>query len=228
MVEVNTRQMQGPARPTNGWRIRSLATSLVMLGSLGLSGGLIGGCDSTPEAARQVPMNAQTPETLLASLQMAAEQSLNGYYEALLEATDCESLPEVCRLLVARRSAAEEMIQLRNTMVDRYGDPGRLAAGEMLRSAFFDQFDEIRRASVFTGSGDAAVLRIGTAVYRLRRTNSTWSIVQFPDPPYDPAASADAIEILVKRVEGIRLDVEAGRIPSMTELDRRIKAAISG
>ena len=228
MVEVNTRQMPGPARPTNGWRIRSLGTVLVMLGSLGLSGGLIGGCESTPEAARQVPMNAQTPETLLASLQMAAEQSLNGYYEALLEATDCESLPEVCRLLVARRSAAEEMIQLRNTMVDRYGDPGRLAAGEMLRSAFFDQFDEIRRASVFTGSGDAAVLRIGTAVYRLRRANSTWSIVQFPDPPYDPAASADAIEILVKRVEGIRLDVEAGRIPSMTELDRRIKAAISG
>lgn len=199
-----------------------------MLGSLGLSAGLVGGCDTSPAAARRVPMDANTPETLLASLQMAAEQSLNGYYEALLEATDCESLPEVCRLLVARRSAAEEMIQLRNTMVDRYGDPGRLAAGQMLRSAFFEQFDEIRRASVFTGSGDAAVLRIGTSVYRLRRSDSTWSIVQFPDPPYDPAASADAIEILVKRVEGIRLDVEAGRIPSMTELDRRIKAAMSG
>ncbi|MAC19324.1 MAG: hypothetical protein CMJ23_06515 [Phycisphaerae bacterium] len=228
MVEVDTRRTNGPARRSNGWRNRGLGIAVVMLGSLGLSGGLLGGCDSTPAAARRVPMDAQTPETLLASLQMAAEQSLNGYYEALLEATDCESLPEVCRLLVARRSAAEEMIQLRNTMVDRYGDPGRLAAGEMLRSAFFDQFDEIRRASVFTGSGDAAVLRIGTAVYRLRRANSTWSIVQFPDPPYDPAASADAIEILVKRVEGIRLDVEAGRIPSMTELDRRIKAAISG
>lgn len=194
---------------------------------LGGVAGLAGGCESTPRS-RAIEVDTQTPETLLASLKAAARVSLNGYYDALRQATDCAALPEFCRLLEARREAALEMVRLRNTMVERYGDEGRIAAGEMLRAAFLDQFEEVARATVFVGSGEAAVMRIGTSVYRLRRRDGGWLVVQFPDPPYDPAVSADAIELLVQRVEAIRQDVIAGRVPSMTELDLRIAAALGG
>ena len=55
-----------------------------------------------------------------------------------------------------------------------------------------------------------------------------WRIVQFPDPPYDPAASADAIEILVARIDAIRQDVLAGRITDMEILEGRIAGAMGG
>lgn len=197
------------------------------LGLLGSTACLSGGCESAPRT-RAIEVDTQTPETLLASLKAAARISLNGYYDALRQATDCEALPEFCRLLEARREAAMEMVRLRNTMVERYGEEGRVAAGEMLRAAFLDQFDEVERATVFVGSGEAAVMRIGTSVYRLRRRDGAWRIVQFPDPPYDPTVSADAIELLVERVEAIRQDVIAGRVPSMAELDVRIAAALGG
>lgn len=200
---------------------------MLAFGLLGGIGGLAAGCESTPRT-RAIEVDTQTPETLLASLKAAARISLNGYYDALRQATDCEALPEFCRLLEARREAAMEMVRLRNTMVERYGEEGRVAAGEMLRAAFLDQFDEVERATVFVGSGEAAVMRIGTSVYRLRRRDGAWLIVQFPDPPYDPAVSADAIELLVQRIETIRQDVIAGRVPSMAELDVRIAAALGG
>jgi hypothetical protein len=76
--------------------------------------------------------------------------------------------------------------------VKEYGEQGEAASTMMLRGAFLDQFEEIQRATVFSGTGDAAVLRIGTAVYRLRLRDGDWVIIRFPDPPYDPAAIADA------------------------------------
>ena len=197
--------------------------------ALALAGLLVGlpACDSTPSGSGggSITVDSQTPETLLASLKAAAERSLNDYYGALRSVTDCEKLPEVCRLLSAREDAAREMMLLRGSMVKEYGAQGEAAATLMIRGAFLGQFDEIQRATVFSGSGDVAVLRIGTSVYRLRRQDGNWTVVRFPDPPYDPAASADAIEILVQRIEAIRKDVDTGRIPSMSELELRIELA---
>ena len=197
--------------------------------AIALTGVLAGlpGCGSTPSSSGNgaVSMDARTPESLLSSLQAAADLSLNDYYAALRSVTDCEELPEVCRLLAAREQAAREMMLLRGSMVKEYGNEGDAAATIMIRGAFLGQFEEIQRASVFSGSGDVAVLRLGTSVYRLRRREGDWTVVRFPDPPYDPAASADAIEILVTRIEAIRKDVDTGRIPSMAELERRIEIA---
>lgn len=197
--------------------------------TLVLAGLLLGlpACDSTPSSSGggSVSVDTKTPEALLSSLKAAADRSLNDYYAALRSVTDCEKLPEVCRLLSAREDAAREMMLLRGSMVKEYGQQGEAAATLMIRSAFLGQFEEVQRASVFSGSGDAAVLRIGSSVYRLRRLDGNWMIVRFPDPPYDPAASADAIEILVDRIEAIRKDVDTGRIPSMSELELRIELA---
>lgn len=185
-------------------------------------------CDSTPGSrGGAVVFNADTPEAMLASLKAAADSSLNDYYAALREATDCEALPEVCRLLSAREDAATEMMALRSAMVKRFGDAGQVRATAMLRGAFLDQFEEIQRANVFSGTGDAAVLRIGTAVYRLRKQSGQWRIVRFPDPPYDPKTTADAIEILVGRIDAIRVDLLAGRVPTIEELERRIDLAFA-
>ncbi|MCP4833599.1 MAG: hypothetical protein GY895_02445 [Phycisphaera sp.] len=188
---------------------------------------IIPACNSAPSTTGEAgSMNASTPESLLASLKSAADASLNDYYAALQSVTDCEQLPEVCRMLSAREAAAREMMALRSTLVKEYGEQGEAASTMMLRGAFLDQFEEIQRATVFTGAGDAAVLRIGTAVYRLRLRDGDWVIVRFPDPPYDPAAIADAIEIVVTRVEAVRKDIVAGRIPSMSELERRLAMAL--
>ena len=127
-------------------------------------------------------IDARTPEAMLASLQGAATESLNAYYDTLGQFTDCEALPEMCRLVAARADAAREMVELRAAMIRRYGDFGREAATDMLRSAFLGQFEEVERASVRVGaSGDAAVLRIGTSVYRLRRRGNEWRIVRCKD-----------------------------------------------
>ena len=198
---------------------------------LALSGSLaIAGC--APDQSKDAwsgRIDASTPETMLASLKGAATRSLDDYYDTLLQFTDCETLPEMCRLVAARAEAATEMIELRAAMIDRYGDLGRKAATDMLRSAFLGQFEEVERASVHVGSsGDVAVLRIGTSVYRLRRRGEVWRIVQFPDPPYDPKTTGDAIEILVTRIDAIRQEVVAGRIGSMQELELRIATALGG
>jgi hypothetical protein len=187
------------------------------------------GCDSTPSPAASdaAIIDDGTPEALLASLKSAANRSLSGYYTALRDATDCEALPEICRLLTARADSARELLALRNAMVDAYGDAGAVAGSEMLRGAFLEQFDEIEHASVFAGSGDLAMLRLGTSVYRMRRIGGAWRIVQFPDPPYDPVASAEAIEIVVARAKRIRADVEAGRVPSLQDLELKL-ASLAG
>ena len=203
-----------------------LVASAALAGTLAAAGCATGSADSDEWSGH---IDSKTPETMLASLQGAATQSLNAYYDTLLQFTDCEALPEMCRLVAARADAAREMIELRAAMIDRYGDLGREAATDMLRSAFLGQFEEVERASVLVGSsGEAAVLRIGTSVYRLRRRGGDWRIVQFPDPPYDPATTADAIEILVERIDAIRREVVDGKIGSMQELELRIATALGG
>ena len=120
------------------------------------------------------------------------------------------------------------MVELRDAMASRFGTDGKQAGTIMLRSAYVEQFEEIERASVYSNDGDLAILRIGTEVYRMRRQPTGWRIVQFPDPPYDPATSADAIEILVTRINAIREDVLAGRVDDMNQLQTRIAAAMGG
>jgi len=205
----------------------SRAASLAVAGLLLTAGA---GCESTPSptAGDAVVVDDGTPEALLASLKAAANRSLSGYYESLRDATDCDALPDMCRLLTARADSARELLALRNAMVDAYGDAGAVAGSQMLRGAFLEQFDEIERASVFSGSGDVAVLRIGTAVYRMRRIGGAWRIVQFPDPPYDPVASAEAIEIVVAQAKRIRADVDAGRIPSLQDLEFKLASLAGG
>jgi hypothetical protein len=142
--------------------------------------------------------------------------------------TDCEKLPDVCRLLDARNNAATEMVELRKAMADKFGTEGSQAGTIMLRSAYAEKFEEIERSSVYSSDGDLAILRIGTEIYRMRRQPTGWRIIQFPNPPYDPASSADAIEILVTRVNEIREDVLAGRVSDMNQLQTRIAAAMGG
>ncbi len=202
----------------------------VVVAILGAGITLAAGCESTPAATsgEVAAYDDSTPESLLASLKSAANRSLSGYYEGMRDATDCDALPEMCRLLTARADSARELLALRNAMVEAYGDAGAVAGSEMLRGAFLEQFDEIERASVFTGSGDVAVLRIGASVYRMRRIGGAWRIVQFPDPPYDPVASAEAIEIVVARAKRIRADVEDGSVPSLQDLELRLSTLAGG
>jgi hypothetical protein len=185
------------------------------------------GC-ATSGPPKPVVVNQNSPESLLFSLKTAAQQSFNRYLTALKSVTDCERMPEVCRLLEARNQAATEMVELRDAMASRFGTEGKQAGTIMLRSAYVEQFEEIERASVYSNDGDLAILRIGTEVYRMRRQPTGWRIVQFPDPPYDPATSADAIEILVTRINAIREDVLAGRVDDMNQLQTRIAAAMGG
>lgn len=212
---------------------RTSSTTRLVATILGVSStmAVIPACESTPSGGTgggdAVVARGDTPEMLLVSLKVAARDSLNGYYDALRAATDCDALPEMCRLLSARAESAREMVALRNAMVEAYGAEGEAAGADMLRGAFLEQYEAIERANVFAGSGDVAVLQIGNAVYRMRRLAEGWRIVQFPDPPYDPAASADAIEIVVARAERIRQDVEAGRIPSLQDLEIRL-AGLAG
>ncbi len=185
------------------------------------------GC-ATSGPPKPVVVNQSSPESLLFSLKTAAQQSFNRYLTALKSVTDCERMPEVCRLLEARNQAATEMVELRDAMAKKFGTEGRQAGTIMLRSAYVEQFEEIERASVYSSDGDLAILRIGTEVYRMRLQPTGWRIVQFPDPPYDPASSADAIEILVTRINAIREDVLAGRVDDMNQLQTRIAAAMGG
>ncbi|MDA7668673.1 hypothetical protein OAG01_00385 [bacterium] len=200
------------------------ATLIVGGGTLAI----VGGCVSSGATPGPVTIDAASPESLLASLKAAAGQSFNRYLEALRTATDCERLPDFCRLLQAREDAAREMVELRDAMADTYGAYGANAGTIMLRSAYLEQFEAIERASVFSSGGDLAILRIGTEVYRMRLQPVGWRIVQFPDPPYDPAVSADAIEILVARIDAIRQDVLDGRITDMEILEGRIAGAMGG
>ena len=200
------------------------ATLIVGGGTLAI----VGGCASSGATPGPVTIDAASPESLLASLKAAAGQSFNRYLEALRTATDCERLPDFCRLLQAREDAAREMVELRDARADTYGAYGANAGTIMLRSAYLEQFEAIERASVFSSGGDLAILRIGTEVYRMRLQPVGWRIVQFPDPPYDPAVSADAIEILVARIDAIRQDVLDGRITDMEILEGRIAGAMGG
>jgi hypothetical protein len=205
-------------------------TGSVAVAVLGAGLALAAGCESTPSATSTevAAFDDSTPESLLASLKSAANRSLSGYYEAMRDATDCDALPEMCRLLTARADSARELLALRNAMVEAYGDAGAVAGSEMLRGAFLEQFDEIEHASVFSGRRERAILRIGTSVYRMRRVGGAWRIVQFPDPPYDPVASAEAIEIVVARAKRIRADVEDGSVPSLQDLELKLASLAGG
>jgi hypothetical protein len=185
------------------------------------------GC-ATSGPPKPVVVNQSSPESLLYSLKNAARQSYNRYLTAMKSVTDCEKLPDVCRLLDARNNAATEMVELRKAMADKFGTEGSQAGTIMLRSAYAEKFEEIERSSVYSSDGDLAILRIGTEIYRMRRQPTGWRIIQFPNPPYDPASSADAIEILVTRVNEIREDVLAGRVSDMNQLQTRIAAAMGG
>jgi hypothetical protein len=185
------------------------------------------GC-ATSGPPKPVIVNQNSPESLLYSLKNAARQSYNRYLTAMKSVTDCEKLPDVCRLLDARNNAATEMVELRKAMADKFGAEGSQAGTIMLRSAYAEKFEEIERSSVYSSDGDLAILRIGTEIYRMRRQPTGWRIIQFPNPPYDPASSADAIEILVTRVNEIREDVLAGRVSDMNQLQTRIAAAMGG
>jgi hypothetical protein len=185
------------------------------------------GC-ATSGPPKPVVVNQSSPESLLYSLKNAARQSYNRYLTAMKSVTDCEKLPDVCRLLDARNNAATEMVELRKAMADKFGTEGSQAGTIMLRSAYAEKFEEIERSSVYSSDGDLAILRIGAEIYRMRRQPTGWRIVQFPDPPYDPASSADAIEIMVTRVNAIREDVLAGRVSDMNQLQTRIAAAMGG
>jgi hypothetical protein len=185
------------------------------------------GC-ATSGPPKPVVVNQSSPESLLYSLKNAARQSYNRYLTAMKSVTDCEKLPDVCRLLDARNNAATEMVELRKAMADKFGTEGSQAGTIMLRSAYAEKFEEIERSSVYSSDGDLAILRIGTEIYRMRRQPTGWRIIQFPNPPYDPASSADAIEILVTRVNAIREDVLAGRVSDMNQLQTRIAAAMGG
>ena len=83
----------------------ALAASLLVGGGMLAS---VSGCASGGATAGPVIIDAASPEALLASLKAAAGQSFNRYLEALRSATDCERLPDFCRLLQAREDAAKE------------------------------------------------------------------------------------------------------------------------
>ena len=202
-----------------------LCGTMVVFGGAAL--GVSSGC-ATSGPPKPVVVNQVSPESLLFSLKSAAQQSYNRYLTAMKSVTDCERLPDVCRLLEARNDAATELVELRDAMADRFGAEGKQAGTIMLRSAYAEKFEEIERASVYSSDGDLAILRIGTEIYRMRRQPTGWRIIQFPNPPYDPASSADAIEIMVTRVNAIREDVLAGRVSDMNQLQTRIAAAMGG
>ena len=149
--------------------VRSFASLAIVTLGVSASTLVLAGCDATPSGSTggdaTAAMESDTPEALLVSLKVAARESLPGYYDALRAATDCDALPEMCRLLSARAESARELIALRNAMVEKYGDAGEAAGAEMLRGAFLEEYEAIERASVFTGSGTIAILRIGTSVY---------------------------------------------------------------
>ena len=92
--------------------LRRSARTTLLAAALMVGGGTlatVGGCASSGVAMGPVTIDAASPESLLASLKSAAGQSFNRYLEALRSATDCERLPDFCRLLEAREDAAKEI-----------------------------------------------------------------------------------------------------------------------
>ena len=176
----------------------------------------IAGCSSPPP--RTIPVSYSTPAMLLTSLKGAADRSMNEYYARLRTATDCEELPNICRLLAAREIAAEEMSFFFHTMKDRYGSAGARAAQQMIAGAFGDQYDALQYASVNAGSGEIAFLRIGEDIYTLRESVVGWRIVQAPTLKHDPVVTAEAIELLAARVESVRVGIAAGKYTSIDQV----------
>ena len=109
----------------------------LLCGTMGVFAGaglnLAPGC-ATSGPPKPVVVNQSSPESLLFSLKTAAQQSFNRYLTALKSVTDCERMPEVCRLLEARNQAATEMVELRDAMAKKFGTEGTGRAPE--RSCF--------------------------------------------------------------------------------------------
>ena len=176
------------------------------------------GCE-TPQ--RSYPAAYPSPEAFLSSLKMSASRSMNEYYDRLKAATDCEKLPGVCRVFIARRDAAREMALFYHSMRDRFGRSGGMAAQDMISGAFGGQYDAIEHASVHSGDGDFAVMRIGQDIYRLRYVPGGWRVVQAPSFEIDPTVTAKAMEVLAARVEEVRRNVVSGRY---ADIDAVLKA----
>ena len=177
---------------------------------------MLAGCATAPPAApRVIPVSYTTPSTLLASLKAAAERPMNEYYAMLRAATDCEALPDVCRLFQARERAASEMTRFLKSMKGRFGTRGGAAAQQMIIGAFGPEYDALQYASVNEGAGDTAFLRIGANIYRLRKSIVGWRIIQAPALKLDPAVTAEAMELLADRVEHVRSGIDAGQYASV-------------
>ena len=117
-----------------------------------------------------------------------------------------------------RRDAAREMALFYHSMRDRFGRSGAMAAQEMISGAFSGQYDAIEHASVHSGDGDFAVMRIGQDIYRLRYVPGGWRVVQAPSFEIDPPVTAGAMEVLASRVEVVRKGVASGRYQSVDKV----------
>ena len=169
-------------------------------------------CESAPKA---LPAAYSSPEAFLSALKISASRSMNEYYARLKAATDCEALPGICRVFTARGEAAKEMALFYHSMKTRFGDAGGRAAQEMISGAFSEQYYALERASVHSGSGDLAVMRIGEDIYRLRYVPGGWRVVQAPSLKTDPTVTAEAMEVLAGRVETVRKGVAQGQYASV-------------
>lgn len=189
---------------------------------------MLAGCATAPSAApRVIPVSYTTPSVLLSQLKAAAERPMNEYYAMLRAATDCKALPDVCRLFAARERAASEMTRFLKSMKRRFGSTGAAAAQQMIVGAFGKEYDALQYASVNEGTGDTAFLRIGEDIYRLRKSIVGWRIVQAPALKFDPAVTAEAIELLAARVEQVRSGIDAGQYGSVESVLLAIESAFS-
>ena len=197
---------------------------MIFRGMLVLFAVVLMSCEAAP---RSLPAAYPTPEAFLSSLKISASRSMNEYYARLKSATDCEDLPGICRVFTARGDAAREMALFYHSMKDRFDRSGAMAAQEMISGAFSDQYYAIEHASVHSGSGDLAVMRIGEDIYRLRYVPGGWRIAQAPSFKINPTVTAEAMEVLAARVEVVRKGVASGRYDSVAAVLKAMEQAFT-
>jgi hypothetical protein len=185
---------------------------------------LFAGCETTQKS---YPNAYQTPDAFLSALKESANRSMNEYYARLESATDCEKLPGVCRVFIARGEAAKEMALFYHSMSKQFGRSGAAAAQEMISGAFSEQYYALERATVHSGTGDLAVMRIGEDIYRLRFISGGWRIVQAPSFKIDPEVTAKAMEVLAARVESVRKGIASGQYGSVGAVLKAMEQAFT-
>ena len=198
-----------------------------LLASCLIACGMSFGCE-TPPPPGSGPYRSvyPTPEALLNTLQQASQVGMISYYTAFETATDCQEIPELCNLLTAQKASAIAMLRLYGSMSTRFGQEGAQAGQIMMADAFNAEYYAIKSASVHSGNGDFAMLRIGENVYRIRKGLLGWQVVQASTTTSDPVATAKAMDILAQRVEQIHVGIDAGRYRSMSEVAAAMKQAI--